>query len=316
MTDNTPKPERSLVRKLSEVMALVEHVPKNGTNPHFHYKYAMESDITQAVRGELAKRQVMLLPSVTSTTFIEGKNAKGNVERIYTITATFTFYDGESGEQIPFTMVGQGSDPSDKGTSKGLTSLVKYALLKAFLIPTGDDPEKEEAAPVYEPPPKPAEPPPPPKPTADDLKLLVDSFAPLGITQADLEKFLGWPLATASGPDMVRLRKHYAEKRAAAKDPDEASRKAVQAAAERELGSAPLRSTPDTTKVFDGFVTKIRAAKTPEEIVLLLSDAMNAKLTKGEVAALNRTGKDHTGLLAQAKARQAAPKQESPDVPF
>lgn len=158
MTDNTPK--LSLVRKLSEVMALVEYVPKNGTNPHFGYKYAMESDITDAVRSELAKRQVVLIPSVEKVEVIEGKNAKGNVERIYTITAKFMFYDGESGETLPFVMVGQGSDPSDKGTSKALTSLVKYALLKSLLIPTGDDPEKEEAAPLA----KPAAPKPPAKP--------------------------------------------------------------------------------------------------------------------------------------------------------
>ena len=47
---------RSLVRKLAEVMAAVERVPKNGRNEFHKYDYATESDITTAVRAELAKR--------------------------------------------------------------------------------------------------------------------------------------------------------------------------------------------------------------------------------------------------------------------
>ena len=39
---------------------------------------------------------------------------------------------------------GSGDDPADKGLYSAYTGAVKYFLMKAFLIPTGDDPEADE----------------------------------------------------------------------------------------------------------------------------------------------------------------------------
>jgi hypothetical protein len=59
--------------------------------------------------------------------------------------------------------VGEGQDAGDKAVYKAMTGALKYCLLKTFLIPTGDDPERDET-PAKPPAPKSA--PPTPKPAA------------------------------------------------------------------------------------------------------------------------------------------------------
>jgi len=134
----------SLVRKLSEVMGEVERVAKSGRNEFHKYDYATESDIVQSVRSEMSKRQLMLIPDVESVEWKDIAKRSGGTERLCTMRVRFTIHDGESGESQSFVVLGEGQDPGDKATYKALTGATKYALLKLFLIPTGDDPEQDE----------------------------------------------------------------------------------------------------------------------------------------------------------------------------
>jgi hypothetical protein len=59
----------------------------------------------------------------------------------------WTIRDGETGESLSFSMPGCGEDTGDKGLYKAITGSEKYALKNIFLIPTGDDPEKDDARP-------------------------------------------------------------------------------------------------------------------------------------------------------------------------
>lgn len=137
--------KRSLVRKLSEVMAAVKRIPKNGVNRFHNYKYAMESDVLDVVRDELSKRNVMMLPRVLSEKIASHATKSGGAEYIGTVTVCFDFHDGDSGETLPVITVGQGQDAGDKSFYKALTGATKYALMKTFLIPTGDDPDADES---------------------------------------------------------------------------------------------------------------------------------------------------------------------------
>lgn len=138
------------MRKLAEIMALVKRVPKNGWNDFHKYKFATEADILDAVRDAMAERQVVLVPDAVDGTS-EPRGEKG--EHVFTLKSRFTVKDGESGEELSFHMYGQGSDKLDKGAYKAATGAEKYAVLKLFMVSTGDDPENEE--------PRKGEPPPP-----------------------------------------------------------------------------------------------------------------------------------------------------------
>ncbi len=140
----------SLVKKLVEVMACIDRIPKSGHNSFHNYDYTTEADVLEAVRGELAKRCVFIVPSV-----IDSKETavgeKG--QRVFTLRMRLTAHDGESGEKLEWEMYGQGSDSLDKGAFKAITGAMKYGLLKPFLVPTGDDPERDEGKTSTTPPP-------------------------------------------------------------------------------------------------------------------------------------------------------------------
>ena len=135
--------ERKLVKKLSEVMQEVKYIQKTGRNTFHKYTYATESDVAEHVREELAKRCVMMIPNVLESSMREHKNRSGNVEYIIKVRMEFKFIDGETGEEISLHTEGEGQDAGDKAVYKAMTGAQKYALLKVFMIPTGDDPEED-----------------------------------------------------------------------------------------------------------------------------------------------------------------------------
>lgn len=135
--------QKTLVKKLSEVMQEVKYIQKRGHNKFHNYKYATESDVAEKVREALAERSVIMIPNVKEHTTREHINAKGKTEYIASVVMEFKFIDGESGEEISFHSVGEGQDAGDKAVYKAITGAQKYALMKAFMIPTGDDPEAD-----------------------------------------------------------------------------------------------------------------------------------------------------------------------------
>lgn len=140
--------KRSLVRKLAEVMAEIGWVEKRGKNTFFNYAYATESDILAVLRPSLGKRgifiQTLIDKEVTTDT---GRTEGAKNDKVYqtNIWTRHIFHDGESGETMTINGMGRGEDRADKGIYKALTGAMKYAMSKAFLVSSGDDPEKEEA---------------------------------------------------------------------------------------------------------------------------------------------------------------------------
>ncbi len=140
----TEAPARSLVKKLAEIMGEVERVPKNGRNNAQGYDYVMEADILDAVRGGMAKRSLVMFPSVVDSKWGELLTKSGGKLRLCTSTVCFTIEDGDSGETRSLNMLGEGTDQGDKASYKAATGAEKYALLKLFMISTGDDPERDD----------------------------------------------------------------------------------------------------------------------------------------------------------------------------
>lgn len=132
---------KTLPAKLAEVMAAVERIPKRGRNDFHKYDYATEADIAATVRKELAERHVMLIPSIVG----EERHVVGDKGDVLTVLhMEMEFLDGESNQSLKKPWRGYGTDKSDKGGYKAMTGGEKYFLLKTFLMPTGDDPERED----------------------------------------------------------------------------------------------------------------------------------------------------------------------------
>lgn len=141
MTEEKSNVESSLMHKLVEITQAVERIPKNGHNSHQNYDYALESDIKDVVRKEMANRNLMMIPNELSRTTTEIPTKKGS-QQLVTLKIEFTVNDADSGEAIKMVGYGDGQDSGDKAVYKAKTGALKYALTSLFMIPTGDDPEK------------------------------------------------------------------------------------------------------------------------------------------------------------------------------
>lgn len=137
------KQERSIVRKLAEVTKLVDRIAKNGRNQAQNYDFVTEADILDAVRLHMAERNLVPFPHVREQQWETLTTKSGGIKKLCTFTVEFRIEDGDSGEIRTWDVISQGEDTGDKAAYKAITGAEKYGLLKVFMIPTGDDPEKD-----------------------------------------------------------------------------------------------------------------------------------------------------------------------------
>lgn len=129
---------KPIASKMASVMASVRNVPKNGRNNFLDYNYITESDLVDSLRGKLAEHGIALFPSVREHAMKETKDHRGKPQFLSTVTLDLTFVDGESGDEMTTSWVGQGVDAGDKAYYKAYTGAFKYGLMKTFLV-TGED---------------------------------------------------------------------------------------------------------------------------------------------------------------------------------
>lgn len=141
--EETVKAPVNLLKKISEITKNVKRIPKNGENKFHGYKYMTESDIKEVVREEMASRNVVIYGDEIANERIEVTTKKGSIESQIKLTKQMFVIDADTGESITFKATGVGQDSSDKAQYKAETGLIKYVLNNLFLIPSGDDPEKE-----------------------------------------------------------------------------------------------------------------------------------------------------------------------------
>ena len=127
----------NIAAKMLAVMNEIGYVQKDGKNDFHGYKYASEANLISALRPVMIKYGLLLIPSVKSVQHDEHGNT--HVKMDFTILSS-------SGDTLTFTGAGSGNDRNkngvgDKGIYKAITGCVKYALMKTFLLETGDDPE-------------------------------------------------------------------------------------------------------------------------------------------------------------------------------
>lgn len=113
------------------------------------YKAVGEADVLKAVKPLEAKYKVYSYPvnrSIIESGTIESTTFKGEVKKnlFERIEVVYRFVNVENpSEYIDITSYGDGIDSQDKSVGKAMTYADKYALLKAYKIITGDDPDQE-----------------------------------------------------------------------------------------------------------------------------------------------------------------------------
>lgn len=140
----------SLAAKLAEVYVEVDRFAKSkkvtGTGPS--YSYTPVEEIADYLRKALGERGVVMLPSATEVYCSEdaGTTKSGVTRWRHIVRVDWTITDGE--ESLAVSSIGESMDTGDKGMNKAQTAARKYALIGAFQLSTGDDPDRSHPEPA------------------------------------------------------------------------------------------------------------------------------------------------------------------------
>ena len=130
--------KKSNARSLLVEMGVLE---KKGNNDFDHYKYFTEAQYKDVSNQLLTKAGLELKTTEIECFQYQQPNSKTPVGRI--VKMLFTLTDTETGFYEESIIRGEGLDRGDKAGYKAYTGAIKYYLANTFMIPTGDDPEKE-----------------------------------------------------------------------------------------------------------------------------------------------------------------------------
>lgn len=113
------------------------------------YKAVGEADVLRAVKPLEAKYRVYSYPierEIIDNGILESKDFKGNIRKQFyeRIRITYRFVNIDKPDEfVEIPSYGDGIDSGDKSVGKAMTYADKYALMKAYKIVTGEDPDQE-----------------------------------------------------------------------------------------------------------------------------------------------------------------------------
>lgn len=129
----------NLAQRLLEVQKELGWIAKRGENKQQGYDFVRAVDVFDAARDAMHKHGVLWTWSTTAYDIAEVAG-----KAWHKMSADFAFYNvDDPKDKIISTVVGSSSPPGDKGAWVTITGMMKYALIQALLLPTGDDPEAQ-----------------------------------------------------------------------------------------------------------------------------------------------------------------------------
>lgn len=140
-TLNNPNTSPTLAERMYAMMCELDFIEKNDKNTQQGYTYANDFAIKTSVQKQLVKHRVLFNLSFINFDF----NKEANT--IYGIFQyTFSNVDNPE-EKVVGNWVSSGDERSKKGPFIAATNAIKYILTSQFLIPTGDDAERQDDTP-------------------------------------------------------------------------------------------------------------------------------------------------------------------------
>lgn len=144
----------NIYKKMQLATAQIETVAKNLKVEMVKgsYKAVGEGDVLRAVKPIEAdlgiysyplSRKVIETATLTTVREYNGNKTESN-QLFMRLETVYRFVNVDNPEEyIDITTYGDGVDSQDKAPGKAMTYADKYALLKAYKIETGDDPDKD-----------------------------------------------------------------------------------------------------------------------------------------------------------------------------
>ena len=140
----------NIYQKMLKITEELQTVAKNlnvQVNQKSSYKAVGEKDILDAVKPLEAKYGVYSFPlkrEVIETSVLETSSGDYTRKQLFMrLEITYRFVNVDNPEEnVDITSYGDGIDTGDKAPGKAMTYGDKYALMKAYKISTGDDPDQ------------------------------------------------------------------------------------------------------------------------------------------------------------------------------
>jgi len=137
--------KKTLTSKLLEVSKAIKYLEKDKTNKMQGYSYLSEAKIKETIKKAFEDSGIIFNYSTESVREYEvSPTSKGTKQFCTIANGKYSFIDVDSDHELNGTWFGSGTDTGDKGLYKAITGGIKYVLNTNFLIPTGDDPEKDD----------------------------------------------------------------------------------------------------------------------------------------------------------------------------
>ncbi len=129
------KKHRNIHQRMLAVMKEISYVQKEDKLVNGSYRFVSHDAVMAAVRKPMLDNGVVVIPTVSKWAVNENRvEAQVNVQ--------FVNAD-EPSDSYSVAALGFGIDRQDKGPGKAFSYACKYALLKALMLETGDDPERD-----------------------------------------------------------------------------------------------------------------------------------------------------------------------------
>lgn len=194
----------NIYQRLAAITAEVERVAKNleVSAGRGSYKAVSEADVLAAVKPLERKYGVYSYPAERSIEEQERGRDEGSGRPFYfeRIRTVYRFVNVDNPEErIDITTYGDGLDSADKSVGKAMTYADKYALLKAYKIQTGEDPDATSSDSYWAPYRQPGQSRPAPsaqqprKATENQMAFLSRLMSSKGLTDNDALQALGHP---------------------------------------------------------------------------------------------------------------------------
>jgi hypothetical protein len=141
----------NILQKIQTVSMQIMNLTKDMQVGDSKYGYSAVSDnhVTLAVKKAEKEAGILSIPifqELVKTEIVksEDKQGRDKINYVDVIKMTVRFYNVDNMEEfIDVQSYGRGLDTGDKGFGKASTYARKYALLNAYKIATGEDPDQE-----------------------------------------------------------------------------------------------------------------------------------------------------------------------------
>jgi hypothetical protein len=127
--------ELNIYQRVLAVMSELSYVQKGDKTVNNQYRFVGHDAVSEAIHPMLVKHGIAMIPSVS------GWKQDGNRTEV-DVTVSFINVDKPE-DRFEVQTFGFGVDQQDKGPGKAVSYATKYAVLKTFVLETGDDPEKD-----------------------------------------------------------------------------------------------------------------------------------------------------------------------------